>query len=340
MTDLGTTAQPHGEPGIADVTVVVVTYNAPEWTERCLTALLDTARPTATIDVVVVDNASGQQTRDVLAAFADRVQLVALDSNVGFGNACNLGAGRSRGRHVMLLNPDAVVHPGAVDTLVSFLAEQPQRGIVGGRTLRPDGRVDPSSCWGAPSLWSLFCFATGLSTVAKRNPLLDPESLGGWARDTVRSVPIVTGCLLLCSRSLWDELGGFDPDYFMYGEDADLCLRAAELGYSPAVTPDAVAVHAVGASSSTRTAKQVLLFRGKSTLLRKRWRGRRRSAGLGLLQAGVGARAAGELATRRKGTWRELWALRRDWVDGWEPASVAAATPGAPTRATAQRYLK
>ena len=103
----------------------------------------------------------------------------------------------------------------------------PGHGLYGGRTLWPDGTVCPGSCWGKPSLWSLFCFSTLLSTVFKGSRVFDPESLGGWQRDTVREVDIVTGCLLLAPREVWDELGGFDERFFMYGEDGDLALRAA-----------------------------------------------------------------------------------------------------------------
>ena len=111
------------------------------------------------------------------------------------------------GRVLLLLNPDSVVHEGAVRELVEFARVNPGHGLYGGRTLWPDGTVCPGSCWGKPSLWSLFCFSTLLSTVFKGSRVFDPESLGGWQRDSVREVDIVTGCLLLAPREVWDELG-------------------------------------------------------------------------------------------------------------------------------------
>lgn len=305
-----------------EVSVVIVTYNAADWVRRCLRALLQEARPARSFEVVVVDNASDTATREVLAEFTGLAHVVPLDSNIGFGNACNLGVSLSSGRTVLLLNPDAVLRPGAVDALVDLLDAEPRRGLVGGRTLRPDGSVDPSSCWGAPSLWSLWCFATGLSTAFRRNRLLDPESLGSWPRDSIRQVDIVTGCLLATTRATWDSLGGFDPDYFMYGEDADLSLRARRAGLEPSITPDAVAVHAVGASSGSRLSKQLLLFRGKSTLLRKQWTPGRARVGTLLLVLGVAARATGERLRGRPGMWSQLLAARADWTRGW-PAVAA-----------------
>jgi hypothetical protein len=303
-----------------EVSVVVVTYNGPEWVERCLQAVVVDARPEVSTEVVVVDSGSGQETRDVLARWSDRVTVLLQDENVGFARGCDIGVAASSGRRVLLLNPDAVVRPGAVDALVRALDAHPDAGIMGGRTVRPDGSLDPSSCWGAPSLWSWTCFATGLSTAFHGSRVFDPESLGTWQRDTFRRVDVVTGCLLMTLRETWDALGGLDTDFFMYGEDADLSLRAAERGFRPAITPDAVAVHAVGASSGHKAHKVRLLMTGKATLVRKRWSPWRARVGIALLVAGAALRGLGERVKRtRRPVWLPLLA-DRSWTRGWVPA--------------------
>ena len=304
-----------------EVTVVIVTHNGPDWVDRCLQALLVDARPVVSTEVVVVDSASDAPTREVLARWAARepgqLRVELSDENIGFARGCNLGAALGTGRRVLLLNPDAVVQPGTVDALVAALDADPGAGIMGGRTVRPDGVLDPSSCWGAPTLWSWTCFATGLSTAFKGSRILDPESLGRWQRDTHRRVPVVTGCLLMTARETWERLGGLDTDYFMYGEDADLSLRAAALGLRPAITPDAVAVHAVGASSSRKAHKVRLLMTGKATLARKRWPGWKARVGVALLLAGTALRAAGERVRRSADpVWSPLVA-DRSWAAGW-----------------------
>jgi GT2 family glycosyltransferase len=289
-------------------------------------------------EVVVVDNASEDGTVEMVAAELPSARLVPLRENVGFAAGCNRAADEATGEFLLLLNPDTVVHEGAVRNLLEFARARPEHGLYGGRTLDPDGRVNPGSCWGAPSLWSLFCFATVLSTAFKGNRLFDPESLGGWQRDSVREVDIVTGCLLLVRRTLWEELGGFDARFFMYGEDADLGLRARALGYRPAITPDAVVTHEIGVSSATREDKLVLLFRGKATLVHKHWGPLRRRLGIRLLLAGVGVRALLEAVLRRvrgrdgrTSFWPEVWKARDAWVRGYgEPA--AADPEGAPLR--------
>lgn len=303
-----------------NLSIVIVTYNSPEWTARCLDALTGDAAPTGAYEIVVVDSGSEPAARDALRARAGQARIVLVDGNIGFGNGCNLGVRHSTGERVLLLNPDAVALPSAIDALVAFDRAHPEHGIVGGRTLRPDGTVDPSSCWAKPTLWSLFCFATGLSTVFKRSRWLDPESMGRWERDSVREVDVVTGCLLLARREVYDALGGFDSDFFLYGEDADLSLRARAAGWRPAITPDAAVTHAVGASSASRGEKHILVLTGKATLARKHRRGVNRALAIALLQAGVGLRALPErLRHKENPDWLPAWRERARWRRGFPP---------------------
>jgi GT2 family glycosyltransferase len=278
--------------------------------------------------VIVVDNASGDGTADMIGADFPQVRLIALDENLGFAAGTNLAAGAAAGEHVMLLNPDTVVHEGAIANLVGFARRRPEHGLYGGRTLRPSGTVDPGSCWAQPTLWSLFCFATMLTTVFRGSAVFDPESLGGWERDSVREVGIVTGCLLLAPRTVWERLGGFDLRFFMYGEDADLAIRAWRAGYRPAITPDSVVTHEVGVSSASRPDKLILLLRGKVTLFRKHWRSPRRQLAVLLLLTGVAVRAfAPAFLSGRNGgepsAWREVWRTRELWLSGYPEAEPA-----------------
>ena len=305
-----------------DVSILLVTFRCREAALACLRSIYATTSG-VDFEVVVLDNASGDGTVELVASEFPQARLIASAENLGFARGVNRAAEESTGEFVLLLNPDTEVHPGAIERIVDFARAHPEHGLYGGRTLDPDGRVNPGSCWGAPTLWSLFCFATLLSTAFKHSRVFDPESLGGWQRDSAREVDIVTGCLLLAPRALWQVLGGFDTRFFMYGEDADLSIRATALGYRPAITPDAVVTHEIGVSSATREDKLLLLFSGKATLLRKHWRGPRLRAGLFLLEAGVGARALlavlGRRSEGRAGAWPEVWRERRDWLPGYPP---------------------
>jgi GT2 family glycosyltransferase len=252
------------------------------------------------------------------------VVVIALEENIGFGRAVNLAASRARGEHLMLLNPDTRVRPGAVRKLLDFARAHPEAGLVGGRTLTDDGATEPSCCWGRPTLWSTFCFATGLSTAFRGHRLFDPEAMGGWDRDSVREVGIVTGCLVMVHRDVWQALGGFEPRFFMYGEDTDLSLRAREAGYRPMITPDAEVVHTIGASSAP-THRRVMIMRGKVTIFQLHWGRGGAALGKALLLAGVALRAGlghakqalGRTRSDEQEAWVGTWQRRREWLGGY-----------------------
>lgn len=305
------------------ISVVVVSYQTRELTLRCLAGLR--AATTTPYEVIVVDNASADGSADAIAAAEPSARVLRLPENVGFGRAVNAGAAVARGRWLLLLNPDTTP---VGDVLAAFLAAirlYPQARLYTGRTLRADRTDDGRSCFGLPSLWSLLCFATGLSTVFRKSPWFNPEELPGLPRDRSASVPAASGCLLLIEKALFDQLGGFTPDYFMYSEDIDLCARAATLGARPQLVPQAQVVH-VGGAASTSVNKRVMVLRGKCTYLRLRWPRRRAAVGRALLTAGIAVRAAGAAVTGRAGYWREVWRRRAEWRAGWPPVDQAGGT--------------
>jgi GT2 family glycosyltransferase len=290
--------------------------------DSCLGSLL-AAESMIRPEIIVVDNASTDGSADLVAERFPTVDLVRSDTNLGFASACNRAAARANGRHLLFLNPDTRVKPGLFEALLDVAARRPEAGIYGGRTLTPDDDLDPKSCWGLPSLWSTVCFASGLSTVFRGSRLFDPESMGRWRRDTEREVGMVTGCLLMIDRELWRRLSGFDERYFMYGEDADLNLRARGLGARPVITPEAVITHVVGASAAA-PARLVLIMRGKATLARRHRNRLGAGVTIGLLLAGTALRALGAAALRRSrpggaadSPWRHAWRERATWRAGW-----------------------
>jgi GT2 family glycosyltransferase len=312
-----------------DVSILIISYNTCELTTACLDSLR-AAPDTVTTEVVVVDNASTDDTVAVLTERYPWVRLIEQPTNLGFARAVNIAAGAATGRYVLLLNSDTVVIDDAVSRLVAFAEEHPHYGVYGGRTVRPDRTLDPSSCWGAPTLWSHLCFGFGLTTALRGSRLFDPESLGTWQRDTAARVGVVTGCLLLVRRDLFTQLGGLDPRYFMYGEDVDFSLRARAAGYDPVITPTATVVHHSGASSSRHADKTILTLTGKTTLARTHRTGWQRAFCLAMLVLGVALRAGLAMAAGRtgrtgrgtsgnQGSWRTVWQARARWWPGYSP---------------------
>lgn len=314
------------------VSVVVVSYNTREMTLEALRSLFaETSEP---FELIVVDNASEDGSADAIRAEFPHARLFAEDENHGFAKANNLAAEHATADLLLLLNPDTVVFDHAVDELIAFVRRTPQARIWGGRTVFADRMLNPGSCWREMGVWSTFCRATGLDMRFRHSPLFNREAYGGWERDTEREVDIVSGCFFLIERDLWSELGGFDLRYIMYGEEADLCLRARERGARPRITPRATIIHYGGASESVRSQKHVKLLQAKITLAEEHlpaWRAWPATQLLRLwplsrtLMASMLQRLhPSEEHERLRRNWSEVWAERRRWWSGYPKLPAAA----------------
>lgn len=307
------------------VSVVLVSYQTRPLLLEALARMRATPS-TEPYEVIVVDNASADGSADAVAAAFPEVQLIRSPANVGFGQAVNLAAARARGEWLLLLNPDTEPIGDLVGEFVRYARSEPAAGLYVGRTLGPDGRDDGRSIFGWPSLWGLLCFALGLSTFFPRSRLFNPEQLPGRDRTVPGPVPAASGCVLLIRRSLFTEIGGFSPHYFMYGEDLDLCLRATRHGAVPTLVPRARVMHHNGAASSS-VGKRIMLLRGKITFLRLHWPRWRARIGIALLATGIAVRVAGSRCTGRGVWWRAVWRQRSTWLAGWPaPTSTTTAT--------------
>lgn len=305
----------------AEVTVIMISYNTRDLTLAALRTLYETTQETE-MRVVALDNASADGSADAIAEAFPQAELIRSEENLGFARANNVVAEGADSEYLLLLNPDTECHEGAVDNLMRFARETPQAGIWGGRTVFPDGSLNAASCWNRITLWSAFCLATGLTAAFRESELFNPEGMGGWRRDSVRPVDIVSGCFLLARRDLWQALGGFDLTYFMYGEEADLCLRAAKRGHQPMITPEAQIMHIVGAATGQVARKRILVDKARATLIRDHWPAWKAPFGLAVMWLGAVARAGAETLLRgpENTMHREVWRARGDWLAGWRGA--------------------
>jgi hypothetical protein len=238
---------------MTDVSIVIVSYESRQLLARCLAALAaDTARR-VTAETIVVDQASQDGTVAWLAAEHPDVRVVALSENVGFGAGNNRGAAVAQGRWLLLLNSDAFVRPGAVDELVRFGDARPAAGAVGPKLLWPDGRLQ-RSCRRFPTVFRLATEYLYLRKLAPRSRALNGFYCGEFAHDAVRRVDWLTGACLLVRRDLYERLGGFDEDFFLYSEEVDLLARASQLGAETWFDPDADVVHVWGGTAGRSSA--------------------------------------------------------------------------------------
>lgn len=250
--------RPNGDRPL--VSVLVVGYRSLRYLDASIGGAWRSLGPVAG-EVLFVDCSE-----DGSAAFVrerhPRTTVVEGAGNLGFAGGNNLLAREARGEYLLLLNPDTAPKRDEIARLVAFAERVPDAGIWGGRTVLPDGSPDHGSHQRALSPSGLLVSALGLHRVL-------PGKLPYPARGGVHRVAVVSGAFLLIRRSLWERLGGFDRDYFMYAEEVDLCRRARDLGAAPVCDASIELVHDAGSGESERPERRANLLRGNATYLRR-----------------------------------------------------------------------
>lgn len=233
------------------VSVVVVNYRTPDLTIAAVRSVL--AEP-ETLEVVVVDNHSGDgSTTRIAEAFGQepRVQVVPNHVNVGFGRANNLGVSRAKGRFVFLLNSDARLHPGSFRRLLEAWGQVERPGILAPAVYRGDGKTIQAEAHGP--------FPTALGLLTRKTTRYGTTTTPDW----------VSGAAMLLERETYLEVGGFDPDFFLYYEDVVLCHQIRRRGLTIHRVLDAGVTHDEGGSSSDRVRKAAIYFDAQTLMLRK-----------------------------------------------------------------------
>jgi len=244
------------------VSALIVSYNVKDLLLDCLQAFFSSSDDP--VEAVVVDNASRDGSSDAVAERFPDVKLVRQARNVGYGKANNIGLQECEGRFILLLNPDVTVGEGSVGRLADFLLVRPDVGAVGPRLLRPDGTPDLAARRGFPTPSTAFYRLSGLSKAFPKSRRFNRYNMGFLPDSEVHEIDAGTGACLMLRRAAVDRVGFFDPDYFMYGEDLDLCFRLRLGGWKIYYAPTATAVHLKGAS--TRQASRRMLYEFHSAM--------------------------------------------------------------------------
>jgi GT2 family glycosyltransferase len=256
---------------MADLSVVVVTFNAAGHIEQCL----DSVRGLAT---VVVDNGSTDGTVALVRErFPDAMVIEQDNRGMGGGNNAGMRAAAG-GRYWLLLNSDAWARPGAVDALEAFADAHPRAAVVGPRLSNPNGSLQ-RSVRGDPTLWRLATEYLFLRKLGPRTDLFNAFYGGGFTYDVPREVESLMGAALLVRREAADEAGLFDESFFMFSEETDWLYRFRKAGWQVWFTPVAEIVHLGGASHGGKlyveNLRGILRFLDKNRGVREAERARR-----------------------------------------------------------------
>ena len=255
-----------------DVSVIIVSFNTREILRECLRSVLSECAALKA-EILVVENASTDGSAEMMASDFPQVTVLASEVNLGFGNANNVALKVARGSYFVLLNSDAFFAPGALALAIRHMDEQPDCGLGGCKLVGRDGESQPSSrCF-----HSVTNDAVVLSGLAAKFP--KSKFFGRFDRtwaDEMQPAPVdwVPGAFSIVRPALLEKVGLFDPDFFLYYEEVDLCLRFRRAGFEVWYWPDIVVTHIGGESSRqlkslefSQRAAQVVLWRMRSTLL-------------------------------------------------------------------------
>ena len=230
-----------------DLSVVIINWNTSDYLARCLESIRANPAP-GELEVIVVDNASSDASAQMVRERFGEATLIENPENLGYAEANNRGLSASRGEYILLLNPDAEVKPGTLDTLLAFGRSHPDAAAVGCRLVGPDGGIQ-RSCRSFPKPLGVLFEYTRLSYLFPRSRLFGSYRMTyfDYSHDAEVDQPMAS-CLLI-SRKAWDEVGKFDQDFPIFFNEVDWCYRAKQMGWKVYFTAGAEVLHHGGAST-------------------------------------------------------------------------------------------
>ncbi len=322
-----------------ELSIIIISFNTRDLLRQCLELVIAEASGLPS-EILVVDNASRDGSAEMVEREFPAVQLIRSDVNLGFGNANNVALDLARGRYLVLLNSDAFMARGALELAIKHMEEHPECGLGGGLLVGRDGAWQPS----ARKFHSVFADAVVLTGLAGKFPR---SRLFGrfdrtWA-DTYAAAPVdwVPGAFSIVRPEALRKVGNFDPAFFLYYEEVDLCRRMKRAGYEIWYWPDVVITHIGGESSRqlkslefSGAAAQVALWRMRSTLLYyRKHHGARVHLALWMERTIYGLtvlRNSFSLEPRRKERKRHFQAMRALLLQAWSDTRGGRISPPRP----------
>ncbi len=232
-----------------DLSICIVSRESRDYLRNCLCSIRDHTRR-ASHEIIVVDNNSQDGTVEMLRRDFPDVHLIVNNSNAGFAKPNNQALAISRGRYALLLNPDTVIQPGALDSLTEFADANPQVGICSPKILNRDGTIQLQCRRSFATPWDLICYFTGLARLFPKSRLFARYLVTYEDEDKIHSVDAVSGACMLIRRTMMEQIGMLDEQFFAYQEDTDYCFRAHQAGWDVYFYPPARITHYAGQGGS------------------------------------------------------------------------------------------
>lgn len=312
-----------------DLSIIIVNWNSKDYLRKCIASILGETKGIE-FEIIVIDAGSYDGCQQMLKEFNSQVKFIQSGENLGFARANNLAFKISSGKCILFLNPDTEFAGPSVNTLYEGLQALPQAGVVGGKLLNSDGTLQTSCIKAFPNLLNQFFGAEAFLKLFPRSRLWGMAPLFE-SHETPAEVDVVSGACMMMRRSVFEMVGMFNPMYFMYSEDVELCFKANKMGWKNYYLPRAVVVHHGGRCTSenkTSNFSSVMELESRWKFMvstRSRWYGWSFRAGMvviSMLRIGVAAVLwvinIGNRDARRWSAAIEKWWAKLRWTVGME----------------------
>jgi GT2 family glycosyltransferase len=241
------------------LSVIIVNYNVRYFIEQAIVSI-NKAGQNISMEIIVIDNASSDNSVAILQKKFPQIHIIANKENVGFGKANNQGISIAKGKYILLVNPDTVLQENTLSVCLEFIEKHPDCGALGVKMIDGKGNFLPESKRGLPSPSVAFYKMSGLSSLFPKSQIFNRYHLGFLDKDKNHEVDVLSGAFMFFKGDLLKEIGGFDEDYFMYGEDIDLSYQVLKKGYKNYYVADTSIIHYKGESTKKGSLNYVKVF--------------------------------------------------------------------------------
>lgn len=242
-----------------DISIIIVNYNVKDFLYGCLKSIRE-ATSNLKVETIVVDNNSLDGSVEYLEPLFPEVNFIALQENLGFARANNIGIEKAKGKYLLILNPDTLLRNDTLQVMYDFMETHPDCGIAGCKVLNPDGSFQVACRRGFPTPWVAFSKLFGLQSLFPKSPLFAQYNQLFRPIDETYEIDAVIGAFMFCRADLIKEIGGFDAEFFMYGEDLDLCRQVKLRGWKVMYVHTTSIIHYKGESTKRSSINDVRHF--------------------------------------------------------------------------------
>jgi GT2 family glycosyltransferase len=231
-----------------DLSIIIVNWNTRQLLGQCLSSLFQSSDGML-LEVIVVDNNSKDDSVEYVTRYFPEVQIIQNNHNRGFAAASNQGLARAKGRNILFLNSDTIVHEGALKMMAELLDDTPEAGLCSCRLLNENGSIQ-ANVYHFPSFRAMLQRYTALKYLGLFKSARAFYKMRDFSYDKIASVDFVMGAALMVKRKVLEHIGNIDENLYFYFEDTDLCYRIKQAGFKIYFTPNAQITHLGRASSS------------------------------------------------------------------------------------------